>query len=234
MSDETQNNPETPVAEPPAITFAEFLESVPPSQFRRVSDICKPRRAPNGSVAGYDITTPAVSMHCPSDICNGPRVFRSSDIDQFVKKSRNAFLTYTCSNCRKTNKTFALYVSMADTTDSKDGSCYKFGEYPMYGPPTPTRLLRLFGKDRDIFLKGRQCENHGLGIGAFSYYRRLVENHKDQILDEIIKVANKVAPNTVKPLELAKKENQFSKAIESVKDAIPQALRINGHNPLTL
>ena len=35
-------------------------------------------------------------------------------------------------------------------------------------------------------------------------------------------------------LETAKVENQFSRALESVKDAIPPALLINGHNPLTL
>ena len=62
----------------------------------------------------------------------------------------------------------------------------------------------------------------------------MVENHKDQILDEIIKVSKKIAPEMVDGLELAKKENQFSKAVESVKNGIPQALLINGQNPLTL
>jgi hypothetical protein len=35
-------------------------------------------------------------------------------------------------------------------------------------------------------------------------------------------------------LEAAKSENQFTKSISMVKEAIPQALLINGHNPLTL
>jgi hypothetical protein len=38
----------------------------------------------------------------------------------------------------------------------------------------------------------------------------------------------------VQALEAAKKENQFLKAIESVKNALPQTLLIEGHNPLTL
>jgi hypothetical protein len=114
------------------------------------------------------------------------------------------------------------------------GRCYKFGELPPFGSPTPNRLLKLFGKDSNIFLKGRQCENHGLGIGAFGYYRRVVESHKDQIFDEIIKVTKKIAAELIPGLEAAKREHQFLKAIESVKDAIPQGLLINGHNPLTL
>ena len=80
----------------------------------------------------------------------------------------------------------------------------------------------------------RQCENHALGVGAFSYYRRVVESHKDQIFDEIIKVTRKIAPDIVASLETAKREQQLLKAIESVRDAIPQGLLINGHNPLTL
>jgi hypothetical protein len=85
-----------------------------------------------------------------------------------------------------------------------------------------------------VFLKGRQCENQGLGIGAFSYYRRVVENHKEQLFDEIIKVAGKIAPETVGALRSAKAQPQFLNALDSVKDIFPQGLLINGHNPLTL
>jgi hypothetical protein len=85
-------------------------------------------------------------------------------------------------------------------------------------------------------LKGRRCENQGLGIGAFVYYRRVVESHKNQILDEIVRVAQKVsAPaEMVATLEAAKTEIQFSKALASVKNAMPQLLLIDGHNPLSL
>jgi len=63
-----------------------------------------------------------------------------------------------------------------------------------------------------------------------------VENQKNRILDEIIKVADKlnVSGDILTALGAAKNENQFSKALASVKDAMPQALLINGHNPLTL
>jgi hypothetical protein len=120
--------------------------------------------------------------------------------------------------------------------DEEVGTAYKYGELPPYGPPTPARLIRLFGRDREIFLKGRQCENHALGIGAFVYYRRVVESHKNQILDEVIRVSKKIgAPSEMlAALEAAKAEIQFSKALALVKNAIPQALLVNGHNPLML
>jgi len=96
--------------------------------------------------------------------------------------------------------------------------------------------LRLFGQERENFLKGRRCESQGLGIGAFSYYRRVVENQKKMIFDEIIRVAEKISapPETIAALKAARDETQFSKSLQSAKVAIPQALLINGHNPLTL
>lgn len=110
------------------------------------------------------------------------------------------------------------------------------GEVPVFGDPTPTRLLSLLGSEKDYFLKGRRAENQSLGIGAFAYYRRVVENQKNRILDEVIKVADLTnAPTSLKEaLKQAREEPQFSRAVESLKGAIPDSLLIEGHNPLTL
>jgi hypothetical protein len=133
-----------------------------------------------------------------------------------------------------TDKSFSLAAQRNKGAES--GTCYKFGELPEYGPPTAARLIKLIGPDRELFLKGRRCENQGLGIGAFVYYRRVVEGQKNRILDEIIKVSQKIGtpPEAIRQLEAAKTETQFSKALSNVKDAIPQTLLINGHNPLSL
>ena len=95
-------------------------------------------------------------------------------------------------------------------------------------------MLRLFGEDRDNFIKGRQCENQGLGVGAFAYYRRVVENHKNEIFDEIIKVCETVGASKelIEELGSAKKEISFTKAMEQIKTALPQGLLISGQNPL--
>jgi hypothetical protein len=112
----------------------------------------------------------------------------------------------------------------------------KLGELPLFGPPTPSRVISLIGPDRKIFLKGRRAEIQGLGIGAFAYYRRVVENQKNRILTEIGKVAARVGARAedLEKLEAARHETQFSKAVEDVKAALPQILLIDGHNPLTL
>lgn len=221
---------------PEAISLPEFLESVPPSQLVAVTEIAEPQTNTSGRIYAYEFLTPEIQIHCSDEACNGTRFFRCTTSPPNIPDDTFKFfyMSYRCSNCQRVEKTFSLAVQCDKNATS--GRCYKFGELPMYGPPTSARLIKLIGPDRETFLKGRRCENQGLGIGAFVYYRRVVENQKNRILDEIIKVSQKlnVDAGVVTVLENAKKETQFTKALASVKDAMPQALLINGHNPLTL
>ena len=220
-----------------AIPFSDFLETIPPGTLTKIADLTKKHYYQGGSLAGHEVISPEIQLHCPSDSCNGVRFFRrsSKSMPDLGDDGYNYFyVSYTCSNCRDYEKTFSLAAQRDDSKTS--GVCYKFGELPEFGPPTPSRLIKLIGPDRELFLKGRRCENQGLGVGAFVYYRRVIEGQKNRILDEIIKVSQKLgAPvEQVTQLETAKKETQFSRALASVKDALPQSLLINGHNPLSL
>jgi hypothetical protein len=125
-------------------------------------------------------------------------------------------------------------IKMSESLDA--GVIYKIGELPAFGPPTPSRVISMIGPDRELFLKGRRAENQGLGLGAFAYYRRVIEGQWKRIMDEVIRVAQTVdAPESmVTTLQQARTETQFSKAVDAMKDAIPESLRIRGHNPLKL
>lgn len=222
----------------PAMAFSDFLEGTSPGSITVVADCAEARHYGNGGYAAHELARPELHLHCPSDTCNGTMFFRfsSRQVPDIPADGswHFCYVTYTCSNCRKYTKTFSLAVQRDENAGS--GQCYKFGELPEYGPPTPSRLIKLIGPDRELFLKGRRCENQGLGVGAFVYYRRVVESQKNRILDEIIKVSKKLNADhgTIAVLEAAKNETQFSKALGNVKDAVPQALLINGHNPLLL
>lgn len=229
-----------PTAAEPTFTFSEFFERVPPSKAVTVSDVVVRRL---DHLAGGRTNTvvymhrPEIELHCGNAKCGGQRTFRweSGAAGDIPKPQEPIFHRYLCSNCQKTTKTFSFWVGTIGP-DHKSARCYKFGEYPSFGSPTPPRLLKLLGKDRDIYLQGRQCENQGLGIGAFAYYRRVVENQRNAIIDEIVRVSEKLkAPDDlVQALLAAKNENQFAKSVAAIKDGIPQVLFIDGHNPLTL
>ena len=149
--------------------------------------------------------------------------------------SKNLFVRYTCKNCGQRNRIYALWAHLKK--DRKTGILYKYGELPEFGPPTPAKVVSILGTEKDYYFKGRRAENQGLGIAAFAYYRRVVENQKNKIFDEIIGTVKKVdQANTelLKELQTAKQETQFTKAVGLIKHGVPQALLINGHNPLTL
>jgi hypothetical protein len=231
MSEERTEQTTPPENEAESSSFKVFLESTPPSAQIEVLDLLE-LKSSSGSTY-YSLNVPDLELHCEE--CEGLRVFRYREGNRtFSKDVHETYLKYLCGNCRSRQKIFSLHIS--SPSDNGEGFAYKFGEYPPYGAPTPPRLLRMFASERETFLKGRRSENMGLGVGAFAYYRRVVEHQKTHILEEIIKVSRKLnaPPEMIATLERAQKEGQFSKALESVKDAVPQALLINGHNPLTL
>ena len=213
-------------------TFSEFLQNTPPNQLVHISDLAMPFLK--------EIRTPALELHCPDDLCNGIRVFRCTVVSNGGKNFEPRtvyyfYVTYRCSNCKKTLKLYSLSV-IIDTIGESHGTCYKFGEYPPYGPPVSPKLIRLIQPDRDIFLQGRRCENQGLGIGAFTYYRRVVENQKNRILEKIVKVSEEsgVLQDKINILRAAIEEIQFSTALKMTRDVMPESLLINGQNPILL
>ena len=208
---------------------SEFLEHVPPGTRVRITDF------EEGSVsAGSYVAMPDIELHCT--VCGGTRVFSHLGGAAYLnaRKPAYAFLHYHCRNCRSTFKTFAVSYSFDEA--AQKWTEFKFGEDPAFGPPTPARAISLIGPDKDQFLKGRRCENQGLGVGAFAYYRRVVENQKNHIFGEIIRVSKHLGADEqlLNDLKAAQKETQFTRAVESIKHALPQSLMINGNNPLKL
>lgn len=235
MSEDTSKQIENSTAAE-KILFAAFLETTPPGKDTNISNLC------DSSRHFMVVSRPDIQLHCDSDTCQGIRFFVCRSKEQHVSDSNStpAFLSYVCRNCRTTQKLFAISLlpeeQHSEEQHSIDGRAIKLGESPSFGPPIPSRVITLIGPDREIFIRGRRAENQGLGIGAFAYYRRVVENQKSRLITEIAKVAKRIGATSeeLQRFETAAKETQFSKAIDYIESTIPQVLLINGHNPLML
>lgn len=218
---------------PPKKNVKEFFELSPPGVSVQISGLAEPVSGMHR--VSYRFLLPPLELYCRHESCQGIRFF-DSDKELWLEKNdmRQHFVNYTCRNCGETRKAYAVLALLAP--DGDGGELYKLGEIPQFGPHTPAKVISLAGKERDYYLKGRKAETQGLGIAAFAYYRRVIENQKDRIFDEIIKVSEKIGADRdlISDLEKAKKETQFAKAVAQVKHGIPQALLISGHNPLTL
>jgi len=227
------------------LTLAKVLQDLPPGTYLNVSKVLKK------AIKGYSNTesfiamdVPDLYLHCDNDTCKGVRYFTHSAFPYFddnisVEESypfeRSLSIEYNCRNCQQSLKTFFLIVYPIDGGDGT-ADVIKVGEYPFYGPSLPSKLISILGPDRDLFLKGRKCESMNLGIASFTYYRRVVENQKNRIIDIIISVLQKTNADseTIEKIKQAKKEVQFTKSINSIKNLLPKQLFINNHNPLIL
>jgi hypothetical protein len=215
------------------VQWAEMLESKPPGVLYYAL-----RLTTSGNETQFLLSTPDLQLHCDSESCGGIRFFEETSGNAWFKKGPVAFfLNYRCRNCKQSPKTFAIEgIVLPKQGGVHDALVLKIGENPAFGPPTPSRVISMIGPDRDAFLKGRRAEIHGLGIGSFAYYRRVVENQKGKIIEQIAEIAARLGAKDeiLTAFKKASKETQFSSAIEAVKDSIPQSLMIDGHNPLTL
>jgi hypothetical protein len=165
-------------------SWSAFLESTPPGVLEAVNDLFTEH--PTGH---WFILRPPLQLYCRSEECDRSQLY---DQEERISDYNNSYylLLYRCRNCKKSQKVFAVYIQQEERMSN--GQALKLGEHPPFGPPTPARVISLIGPDRDLFLKGRRAEIQGLGIGAFAYYRRVVENQKTRILTEIAKVATRV------------------------------------------
>jgi hypothetical protein len=219
-----------------ALTWRAFLESVAPGTRREIDELFT--FGNTDYKTGYWAIPPTeIELHCSK--CGGPRIFEPTSNQITVRPDRpktdDHFVAYRCRNCQQRSKTFAVRIARPETHLGK-GIVLKIGETPSFGPSLPSRLVTLFQDDIKLLSKGRRAENQGMGIGAFAYYRRIVEHQKNRLIGQIQRVAEKTGANAtmLKLYEESLQEHQFTRAVEKIKDSIPDTLFINGANPLIL
>ena len=99
----------------------------------------------------------------------------------------------------------------------------------------PSKLLqRGLGAHAADYRKGRTCETHGFGIGAFAYYRQILEKIIDGLLKDLEMFFSDDASLKKYQEELSKvQDGQNATAkIRIAKDLLPRQLQIEGENPL--
>lgn len=181
-------------------------------------------------------------LYCSSEGCGNHTYFEMlTGTDTFINLGNPSInkVVFRCCNCKENQYSFYLEITSSVSENADNTTIFniqKVGQQPRHGKPAPKKALKLIGKERSLFFKGAISENQGLGIGAFSYYRRVIDSQKNKIFEEVIKVLKLTLGNEslIKELEEAKKETQFTNAVDRIKTALPDSLKINGHNPLTL
>ncbi len=180
----------------------------------------------------FEIPPIWLKLHCQT--CGDMRNFDPKAALDVGEVWNWKFLTYTCRDCGRYSKFFAVLIRRS-SDQSVDAEVMKLGEYPPFSAPVSRKVETLLEKaDLEMYRKGTRSEAQGLGVGAATYFRRIVESQWKLLVQEIRDAAKQLGGD-VAIYEKALQETQFAKAVEMLKDALPAKLLIlDKQNPLTL
>ncbi len=138
-------------------------------------------------------------------------------------------LTYQCKNCEE--NTFLVWLVW--WRDGNITKVMKTGQYPKLEITIPKELEKALGGKRSLYLRGMTSRHNGYGIGALTYFRRLIEDTTDEmlgLLEEAMEAAN-ADPAAIEVLRKAKDGRRFEDKVKIAAEVMPAHLKPGGINP---
>jgi hypothetical protein len=200
--------PPKPVAAAREITIAQFLEEYP--LFRI------------GQAGEWD-TPSTLSLDCWN--CKKETTWSHDRTvnDPYGLKLRK----YACHLCGRA----AIHYLVAQVGK---GSYMKVGQYPRPLTRVSNNVEKRLGGSTDFYRKALTSESEGYGLGAVAYFRRVVEDKTNELIDVVAdaSAAFGVGKKDVENLRAAKNEKVFDDKLKIAAQAMPEVLKPDGANPL--
>ena len=180
------------------------------------------------------IEKPSINMPC--ETCKSAQTFNMTNeyyhgfsCKNYPSAGTVVRAEYKCSLCHKFMRYFFILLDI--------GRQYvmKVGQEPPWEISMDRNLEKMLGTHSEFYKKGLTCESQGYGIGAFSYYRRIVEEIIDSLLIDIAGlIPTEQHAHYIEALKDVKKTIVAQDKINLVKDLLPSTLRPGGINPLSI
>jgi hypothetical protein len=142
--------------------------------------------------------------------------------------------TGICQSCEKYHVN--IIISGASQKEKPKYFIRKIGQYPAPGSSIvklPNEICDFLNEeDCEFYRKGLKNLELESGIGAFSYFRKMIENEMQKIIEAL---SDPYSPDGHKIAEVIvayKKDRQKSKLIEEITQYLPKSLKEHGANIL--
>lgn len=190
----------------------------------------------------HELPKKNINMYCK--ICRDIRTFRMvldyknlffketfsffrEPIPQHCKDAKILILLYVCASCEEFNRFFL--VKIGENLDYLE----KIGQEPPWDISIEKVLENVLGDYAIFYKNGKICESQSYGIGAYVYYRRMIEEIIDYLLDSMPDLMeSEDKEKYVEALKKTKETKNAREKIELVYDLLPPTLTPNGINPL--
>ncbi len=111
----------------------------------------------------------------------------------------------------------------------------KIGQYPpIERLPEKEVLAYLTDEDKDNYKKALTTLSFGFGIGAYAYFRRIVENEIKRFVQDISQLEFENADKVKNALQQYEHNHQMTNLIDTITPYVPASLLVGGQNPIKL
>lgn len=208
----------------PYADFADFLVNAPLYRVEYFAGF-PVSQSSSGSFVWIDVPT-LVDRRCEK--C-GPTKWRLTKQGATASERQFSPLPYKCRNCEDAEFTVWIVWSQSDEAIA----IVKAGQYPKLEITIPKDFDEALGDKRALYIKGMTLRHNAYGIGALTYFRRLVEDTTDEMLDLLEKSMEETnaEPAAIERLKEARKRPRFEDKVRIAGEVIPAHLRPGGINP---
>jgi hypothetical protein len=181
------------------------------------------------------------------EVCKCERTFQLNSIDEYpgLRKPINRVSpgeawdnlvfkpNYTCTACRGYSVNFMIRLHVNKSGQEFNVIARKEGQWPAPDIETDPDVKTRLGKHYDLFKKGRVCESQSYGIGAFGYYRRIIELIIRQLMDEVRDLLSDEDKSRFEQVLTEVESSHYAKdKIDLISTIVPESLKPGGHNPI--
>jgi hypothetical protein len=134
---------------------------------------------------------------------------------------------YKCRNCD--DAVFSVWIMWYQP----NVTVVKAGQHPKPEITIPKEFGDALGDKRPLYVKGMTMRHNNYGIGALTYFRRVIEDTTDEMLDllETAMVDTQADPDAIETLRAARTGTRFEEKVKIAGEVMPQHLRPGGINP---
>jgi len=211
----------------------ERLEDAHIKDFLENAPLYSPRVYAKPRINRSSLLITSVDVLC--SVCNTERRFRDprprgSGAGHGLRAIETGITNYLfrCASCLSEHKYYLVHQTVSDELITLE----KFGEWPRLPLQRDQSLQKFFSDDLALYEKAVVCRQNGYGIGAFAYFRRLLENNIQRIIDLIREEADPDDDELLGDLDELYRSPTMKEQTEVASRALPKHLRPGGVNPL--
>lgn len=133
---------------------------------------------------------------------------------------------YRCHLCRQRSVQYLLLKT--------DKTVMKVGQSPAQSTSIPSTIQKRLGVSAIFYRRALTCRNEGFGLGAVAYFRRVVEDQTNELVDVVADSAQAMgmSENDVANIRAAKTQKIYEDKLKIAAQAMPSAMKPDGANPL--